>query len=149
MLVQGDCVALKSPRQAKRASKSVTTERPKELTEVREKEETTTRDVSILLYTLKRVFEEQAIDKIHYFKFIIDPESFSHTVENIFHFAFLIKEGRAGLIIENGEPYIHLNIGGGEATGGTNQGIISINMKMWKDLIDKYDITESMIKKRQ
>lgn len=29
------------------------------------------------------------------FEFLVDPESFSSTVENFFHFAFLVKEGRA------------------------------------------------------
>lgn len=46
---------------------------------------------------------------MHYFKFLVDPESFAHSVENMFHFSFLIKDGRAGVIMgKDGQPYIYL-----------------------------------------
>lgn len=34
---------------------------------------------------------------IDYFEFVIDPNSFARTVENMFHMSFLIKEGFANL----------------------------------------------------
>ncbi|KAJ3081952.1 nuclear protein [Quaeritorhiza haematococci] len=44
---------------------------------------------------------------INFFKFIINPESFGQTVENMFHLAFLIKEGKAKIEIdEDGDPIV-------------------------------------------
>lgn len=41
------------------------------------------------------------------FKFIINPESYTQTVENIFYTSFLIKERRAAIDYdEQDEPYI-------------------------------------------
>jgi hypothetical protein len=43
--------------------------------------------------------------KINFFEFVVDPQSFSQTIENIFHFSFLIKDGQAGLKVENDTPF--------------------------------------------
>eukprot|EP00164_Ancoracysta_twista_P012564 GFYU01019761.1.p1 GENE.GFYU01019761.1~~GFYU01019761.1.p1 ORF type:complete len:286 (+),score=53.59 GFYU01019761.1:94-951(+) len=37
---------------------------------------------------------------IDYFKFVINPQSFSATIENVFVFAFLVKEGNAALSVD-------------------------------------------------
>lgn len=42
---------------------------------------------------------------MNFFNFLIDPQSFGQTVENVFHFAFLIKDGQAAVTIgEDGVP---------------------------------------------
>lgn len=44
---------------------------------------------------------------INYYRFIIDTNSFSATVENMFYFSFLIRNGAAALYIdENNQPVI-------------------------------------------
>lgn len=59
-----------------------------------------------LIAQLQTLLEEQAA-QINYFRFVINPNSFEQSVENIFYFAFLIKEGTAAWeIAENGEPLI-------------------------------------------
>ena len=83
-------MAQKSAR-AKKVSKSSSVERPRQLSEFEEKEETTTRDVSIIMNTLKKLCPAQEGQRVHYFKFIVDPKSFSRTIENVFHFSFLVK----------------------------------------------------------
>lgn len=40
-----------------------------------------------------------------YLAFITNPHSFTETVENMFHFAFLIKEGKAALEVETEGPH--------------------------------------------
>jgi hypothetical protein len=84
-------------------------ERPRELSSLGEEAEveTTTRDVQHIFTLLKSVCNSSSDGRVHYFRFLIDPQSFSHSVENIFHFSFLIKEGRAGVVIgDDGQPYV-------------------------------------------
>jgi hypothetical protein len=39
-----------------------------------------------------------------FFHFIVNPQSFSQTVENLFHFSFLVKDGQASLKVKDGVP---------------------------------------------
>ena len=55
--------------------------------------------------TLRKYLERD--DKPNdFFNFIVDPNSFTHSVENIFHFAFLIKDGLASLQVKDGVPVV-------------------------------------------
>ncbi|KAG7449483.1 uncharacterized protein BT62DRAFT_887077, partial [Guyanagaster necrorhizus] len=47
------------------------------------------------------------IGRINLFHLVINPEDFALSVENIFHLSFLIREGKAGLEFENGEPMMY------------------------------------------
>ena len=71
-------------------------------------------------------------EPINFFRFIIDPDSFGKSVENLFHASFLIKEGRAGIRVKKKEdiPEIwpvtdlersHLQSDGDEDDGVRNQ----------------------------
>lgn len=72
-----------------------------------EEEESTTKDVARVLEALKRECKEKG--RINYFKFLVDPHSFAHTVENMFHFSFLIKDGRAGVTLgRDGQPHCYI-----------------------------------------
>ena len=78
--------------------------KPKEIINLEDEEESTTKDVARVLDALKRECETRG--RIHYFRFLVDPHSFAHTVENMFHFAFLCKDGRAGVTLGRDEqPY--------------------------------------------
>ena len=76
-------------RQKKKANDSSETSKPKELTKFEEEEESTTKDVAHIWTHLKRACRER--NRVHYFTFLVDPTSFAHTVENLFHFSFLVK----------------------------------------------------------
>lgn len=72
-----------------------------------DEEESTTKDVARVLDSLKKECETRG--RVHYFKFLIDPDSFAHTVENMFHFSFLVKDGRAGVTLgRDGQPYVFI-----------------------------------------
>lgn len=126
-------------------------EKPKELEGFQEEEESTTKDVSYLLSKLKKVCREKG--GMNYYQFLIDPSSFSHTIENIFHFSFLVKEGRAGVKVgDDGYPFVFLpeNVdkAGQSQKSSKNQVIVSLDMNRWQDLIEKLQITEAFIPQR-
>ncbi|XP_071502158.1 EP300-interacting inhibitor of differentiation 3-like [Diadema antillarum] len=87
---------------------------------------------------------------ISYFEFVIDPHSFSHTVENIFHLSFVLKDGHAEIKLdEDGLPVIipakpHME----ERSGSRilrKQVLVSIDVEQWKKLIEAFEITEALI----
>lgn len=53
---------------------------------------------------LEKLTEEHTT--INLFKFVINPNDFAQSVENIFHLSFLIRDGVCALDIQDGEPMI-------------------------------------------
>lgn len=89
-----------------------------------------------------------------YFSFVIDPDSFCKTVENMFHVSFLVKQRVATLAIGgNGMPTIEPYSGEdsdsdeeGEGTGyGMDQAVIDICQADWIELKTNLKITKKMI----
>ena len=96
---------------------------------------------------------------------LFDPKSFTKTVENIYNYSFLVKEGKASLKVRN-----KLSLGKGEDTykldGGPvasytsnndnnkksppkpRQAIVSLTMEDWKNLVEAYDVKEAAVKQR-
>lgn len=80
---------------------------PKEVKDLKDEEESTTKDVEHIMKLAVRGC--RAKGRLGYFHFLVDPGSFSHTVENMFHFSFLIKDGRLGVTLgQDGVPYIYI-----------------------------------------
>lgn len=89
------------------------------------------------------------------YRFMINPESFGQTVENMFYTSFLIKEGALGIVVDDrGLPYlrpIEKDLGKRKARGeqAKHQAILSMDMALWKELIDVFDIKDSIIPHRE
>jgi hypothetical protein len=126
------------------------TTRPSEVQQTGDVEEATTKDVQNLLQHLRAALKESQRNAVHYFKFLVHPTSFSQTVENIFHLSFLIKDGRVALELIDGQPYISIPKSvatSGQSTKSTRkQAILRIDMSLWQEIIDLYQITEPMIR---
>ncbi len=43
---------------------------------------------------------------INFFEFIINPESFGQTVENLFYLSFLVRDGKVNIDDESGQPIL-------------------------------------------
>mmetsp|Transcript_34134 Transcript_34134/g.55733 ORF Transcript_34134/g.55733 Transcript_34134/m.55733 type:complete len:130 (+) Transcript_34134:229-618(+) len=88
---------------------------------------------------------------------LFNPKSFTQTVENVFHFSFLVKEGFSGIRARTAEeaeefggdpgPVIR-PIKDGVDPGVPKQAIVSLNMKDWKDMCQAYNVEESDVPHR-
>ena len=84
-------------------------------------------------------------------KLLMNPNSFTESVENLFHFSFLVKKGEAGLGIE------HDAQGGGPVTWETqmngnlpaSQTIVTLDMNSWKNLVEAYDVKKCYVPSRK
>ncbi|KAI9631763.1 Nse4 C-terminal-domain-containing protein [Dioszegia hungarica] len=106
---------------------------------------------------------------INFFKFAINPNSFSQSVENIFYISFLVRDGNAGLeVTKEGEIIIRARKGevpggngvddeGGEggpregdagADGSLHQGVMEFDMETWELAKATFNITECIIPNR-
>uniref|UniRef100_A0A7I5E5X4 Non-structural maintenance of chromosomes element 4 n=1 Tax=Haemonchus contortus TaxID=6289 RepID=A0A7I5E5X4_HAECO len=92
---------------------------------------------------LKRAWKEKP--SVDFFSFVIDPNDFSKSVENMFHISFLVKDGRVRLsVAENGLPVL-LHVTNEErqrlhvddrSAAVTNQAIISFTYEMWEEMVE-------------
>ncbi|KAL3922940.1 MAG: hypothetical protein SGILL_001937 [Bacillariaceae sp.] len=91
---------------------------------------------------------------------LFNPKSFTQTVENVFHYSFLVKRGVAELKIRNKEvklsedvslppgPVVtYKDIDGGDLLPA-RQAIVSLNMKDWREMIKAYDVKMSDVPHR-
>jgi len=111
--------------------------------------------VESTMQQLKINFENNEREPISYFNFILDPSSFGNSVENMFHVSFLIKEGRAKMIIDDDDdlPKIRpINPKKDGSKDGKNQGpdcknqsILALTYKDWEELCDAFNVQEAMI----
>ncbi|OAA60540.1 nuclear protein qri2 [Niveomyces insectorum RCEF 264] len=93
-------------------------------------------------------------------RFAVNPHSFAQTVENFFYISFLVRDGRVGLAYDdNGLPSIYpisdeeselaKENNAREEDTRKHQLILSIDMALWRDMIQTFKIKRSMIAHRE
>ncbi|CCH42623.1 putative inhibitor of differentiation [Wickerhamomyces ciferrii] len=106
-------------------------------------------------------YEKYQGSPINIFKFFINPNSFSQSIENMFFTSFLLKDGRL-MLGEDEEGYPTIDLlppmpeNAREAENETlrrrempsNHIIFQLEYDSWKNLIEKLDIRESYIPER-
>ncbi|ODV77746.1 uncharacterized protein CANTADRAFT_7243 [Suhomyces tanzawaensis NRRL Y-17324] len=92
---------------------------------------------------------------INFFKFFINPFSFSQSVENLFFTSFLIKDAKLKLYVEDGIPYVDgvqpwefQEVRNRSESTTTNHHVASLDYNTWANLIKTYDIKESFLGER-
>ncbi|TEB38361.1 hypothetical protein FA13DRAFT_1726028 [Coprinellus micaceus] len=100
---------------------------------------------------LQTLLEESGA--VNLFKFVINPNDFAQSVENIFYLSFLIRDGKVALETnEEGEPTIYACDAPSDQDYQDglkkNQIVLEFDMAVWKRAIEVFDITESMIPQR-
>ncbi|ODQ67254.1 hypothetical protein NADFUDRAFT_45417 [Nadsonia fulvescens var. elongata DSM 6958] len=114
--------------------------------------------VKEMYQSISKHFATNNITSMDLFEIIVNPQSFSQTVENMYNLSFLISNGN--LMIksnENGLPEVIIvpEIPDNDEEEGErrrqlprNQLIMDMNVPVWEDLIKVFNITESFIASR-
>jgi non-structural maintenance of chromosomes element 4 len=117
---------------------------PDEVNEVTKEKNETTKKVIEIFKKIKLEETTHKDEEIPFLNIAIDPNSFTQTIENIFHLGFLVKDGRLKLeskedeegmicsLAEEGEP---TDIDKNQTSGPRNkQCILKLNLETWKRL---------------
>ncbi|CAI7606047.1 unnamed protein product [Penicillium pancosmium] len=89
------------------------------------------------------------------FKFCINPHSFGQSVENLFYVSFLARDGHAGISTDSRQiPTLHsanpYQPSEAQQKGiQKHQAIFSLDFDTWREIIDVFDIKESIIPHRE
>ncbi|KAF9222677.1 hypothetical protein BS17DRAFT_755777 [Gyrodon lividus] len=90
---------------------------------------------------------------INIFKFVVNPNDFAQSVENLFYLSFLIRDGECAFEIgDDGEPIImrceQPTMDERAAGVHARQIVMEFDMATWKRAIEIWNITESQIPQR-
>ncbi|KAM5142322.1 non-structural maintenance of chromosomes element 4 homolog A [Mantella aurantiaca] len=112
-------------------------------------QEATEKEVERILGYLQSYFREEPDTPISFFDFVIDPNSFARTVENIFHVSFIIRDGFASIKLDPDKLPVIEPVSPDDPSQTDNQGrcqgVISLSHQDWKEIIETFEITEPMI----
>uniref|UniRef100_D8QC04 Non-structural maintenance of chromosomes element 4 n=1 Tax=Schizophyllum commune (strain H4-8 / FGSC 9210) TaxID=578458 RepID=D8QC04_SCHCM len=107
--------------------------------------------------TTKNVIQVQWDDlpgRVNLFEFVINPEDFAQSVENIFYLSFLIRDGKVAFEYDEDtkEPFIYACSPAGEeeyANGlRKQQMVLEFDVATWRRAIEVFNITKPMVPKR-
>jgi len=94
---------------------------------------------------------------------LFNPKSFTQTVENMYHYSFLVKEGNGSLQVRDnkildkdkgiqleGGPVVKYikSVNGDKVVSQPRQAVINLTMEDWKDLVEAYDVKSSDVPHR-
>eukprot|EP00818_Percolomonas_sp_WS_P009842 CAMPEP_0117451318 /NCGR_PEP_ID=MMETSP0759-20121206/8942_1 /TAXON_ID=63605 /ORGANISM="Percolomonas cosmopolitus, Strain WS" /LENGTH=339 /DNA_ID=CAMNT_0005243907 /DNA_START=166 /DNA_END=1185 /DNA_ORIENTATION=- len=79
-------------------------------------------------------------DKLSFWRIVLDPNSFTKTIENIFYYSFLVKDGNAGLRLDEGSAEIMAApLAQTEAEGHErHQSILRLDYETYLKIVDQY-----------
>ncbi|KAM8924672.1 non-structural maintenance of chromosomes element 4 homolog A [Pelodytes ibericus] len=114
-------------------------------------QEATEKEVERILGFLQSYFNDDPTTPISFFDFVIDPQSYARTVENIFHVSFIIRDGFARIKLDHDKlPVIEPVDQDRESNMDKDnqpryQGVISLSHQDWKDIIETFEINDPLI----
>ncbi|NXC29822.1 NSE4A protein, partial [Campylorhamphus procurvoides] len=124
-------------RQKKASREEAKRAMPAQLKKMEESHEEAT-EIERILGILQTLFENDPDTPISFFDFVIDPNSFARTVENMFHVSFLIRDGLAEIKLDDDElPVIEPTksregVEYNQESGVRNQVVMSLTQQEWK-----------------
>uniref|UniRef100_A0A1I7YRR1 Non-structural maintenance of chromosomes element 4 n=1 Tax=Steinernema glaseri TaxID=37863 RepID=A0A1I7YRR1_9BILA len=109
-----------------------------------------TKNIIHIQAVLRQIFEVHDDEPIPFFKFAVDPNDFSQSVENIFHLSFVVKDANARLALNEETDELEIRkVSKSErlmlqaddrSKSDTNQMFCGFDYYTWKKLIRKYDL---------
>ncbi|XP_055526243.1 EP300-interacting inhibitor of differentiation 3 [Wyeomyia smithii] len=113
-----------------------------------QKKEKSGQKLNLIFNQIVRIYEQQRAP-IPYFKLILDPDDFMNTVDNAFQISFLIRDGRVALEGKDyQDPVVRPTTQKENEQAPqmeTTQAILGLNPRKWRDMIERYDMTEPML----
>ncbi|GAA5927953.1 hypothetical protein JCM3775_002773 [Rhodotorula graminis] len=98
---------------------------------------------------------------IPYLKFVVNPRSFSQTVENCFYFSFLVREQKAAIEVDDDPDSEYAGdmiafcvdpeavAAAGQPVAPKNQVVLELTQDVWREAIELYEIDEPLIPSRE
>ncbi|KAJ3410270.1 nuclear protein [Chytridiales sp. JEL 0842] len=124
-------------------------QKPQELQEadLQKQENETSKTVSKIHKVLKKA------GPTNFFNFVVNPNSFGQSVENLFYASFLIRDGLAGIQLDTDNQPVIYHVDEDEEGEGQEglikrQFIFELTEQLWKDIIQAYGIDKPMIPTR-
>lgn len=141
------------PRKAvKRAKKGTNVVKPSELTS----EDVVQTEADRQIRQMKG--ELQKREELNFWEFVIDPESYTRSIENVFHSSFLVKDGHAKLDLGVEPPTISFHdvrnnrsnsqralVAQEEEFAQNAQFIMRFDYKTWLEMREKYKISNCIL----
>nr|CAD7409354.1 unnamed protein product [Timema cristinae] len=114
--------------------------KPEDLTEVDEDDDEMLQQMRFVMSVLAEAMKTNDNKPLCYFRFVVDPHSFSNTIENIFHTSFMVRDGLVSLMLNDGFPEISLipkKVLEKEKETGTAKSkhalVFPLDMDMWEE----------------
>lgn len=127
----------KGPRRSRKVLDIDNTKSAKQKNFEEEEKDSTSKEVERVEKRIRNLTKNRPIN---FFRGVVNPKSFSGTVENIFHTSFLLKQGKIGIKAgDETEPILSTE---GAEEGVENQSILSFSMADYEKWIEMYDIPD-------
>lgn len=105
------------------------------------KQDATTKEVQSLYKKLKNQSKkrkkEHTDGHLSVLEVLVDPNSFTKTIENFFYFSFLVKEGRASFELNQDELKTCILRDNEINDNARNQSVLSLNLNMYNQLVQQ------------
>lgn len=97
---------------------------------------------------VKKAYEKDKSTQVNGINFLLNPRSFTQSVENIFQYSFLIKKSDAGIRVKDQRLETTLRRQSDDPPEPT-QAVIPLTMRDWRRLIASHDVKEPTIPHRR
>ncbi len=129
-------------RQIQRKPRKSTENEEENVTKVVEIETQTRQDETSLqvmgLFRKLKTLQEQVEERrLAFIDLTIDPNSFTKSIENLFHFSFLVKDGKACLSLDENEPKTFITDQKSGTDKAGKQCVLKLDLDTWKKLAKK------------